>query len=250
MQPTGIDTHQKQATELVVRAAELRITNQAEYETAAVIGRQLRDLKALIIEYWDGTKDNPGPVKKAYDAWKSLTTRRAEMVDPIDKQLARVSNLIGDYDREIERQRLANQREVEEEARRQRDAEIAAELAAAKAEGAKKAELKAMEQAARAVPVVAPVVAAPTRPDGLSIPKPWKCREQNTPDAHFKLIIEAGRLLSSKSPGDQAMGRTLASFLSFNESAANQVAKAWKNTVAVPGLEFYQDAQPRFGGRR
>lgn len=243
-----IEPIQQQATDLIVRARELRITNPAENEAAVGIGRQLREIKDAILNYWNGTPDKPGPVAKAYDAWKSLTAKRAEMVDPLQIAIDRVARAIVDYEAEQRRIAAEAQRKAEEDARLAREAEIAAELAAAKAEGAKKAELRAMEQSARAVPVAVPVVSAPAKPAGLSVPRTWKCKE--APGQHFAFIQEVGRLLGSKLQAEQRLGRTLAQMLVLDESQANRFAKATNGTISIPGLEFYQDAQVRFGARR
>lgn len=248
MSTATIETHQQQATDLVVQAKELRITNAQDYETAVGIGRQLRDIKNAIIEYWDGTDESPGPIKRAYAAWKSLTVKRAEMVDPIEKAIQSVSGSIGTYDREQERKRQEAQRLLEEQARQEREAQIKAELEAAKAAGASAAERKEMKKAAESVPVVAPTVSAPEKPKGVSVPKTWKARLiRHNPQAHFDLIEHVGKLLSSKNATERSQGKMLAGMIPFSEPAATAISKPWKGTVSVPGVEFYEDSSVRFG---
>jgi len=240
-----IETQQSQALDLVEQASNLRIVNHEDYQSAVGVGRSLREIKERILQYWNGTDSEPGPIPKAYAAWKALTGKRAEMVDPIDQALSKLSLAITTYDNEQLRKQKEAQRKAEEEARLAREQEIAAELAAIKAAGAKKAELKAAEEAARAVPVVAQPVAVEVRPEGLSIQRPWKCRERA--GGHLLFIQHIGKLLTSKVAAEQSLGKALASCLTFNESQGNSLARGWKDTVIVPGLEFYQDAQTRYG---
>lgn len=231
MQPTSPSEHEEKALTLVERATGLTIRSQQDYEAAANVGRELRALYRDIELYWDGTDERPGPVAQAHRAWKTVCGKRKEMLDPIAAATAKLSNAISAYDQEQEERRKEAQRLLDEAARIQREKEIADALAAAKADGATKRELKQIEKQELAAPVSTPVVAAAPKPAGLSVPKPWDARLTN-----LMLLVKA-----------IAAGKAPITLVHFDESMARRYAQSTKGTVEVPGVEFYQKAQVRYG---
>jgi len=125
----------------------LSVTTRPEYEcllkqeNAAVI------LKRQIESYWDGTKEKPGPVKKAYDTWKDLTTKRGEMLKPLEAFLKAVNRIGGSYLAEEQRKAQEQAVALAREAARIREAQ---EAEARKAADALKARQEAELAAQRA----------------------------------------------------------------------------------------------------
>ncbi len=190
-------------------AANLTVTNQAEYDAAYETLKGVKSWKNRIVDFFSDSK------QKAYSAWKSVVASEQSMTQRLDAVERKAKEAITKYTVEQERIRLLEERrlqaEADERARKEREKlaqEIerqraveeeqrkkaeAARLAAEQADAAERkrllAEAEAAERKANAAnvkaeakteqadAVVAPVVTvAPTvqAAKGASIRKMWK----------------------------------------------------------------------------
>lgn len=177
----------------------------------------LKDLQAKTCEFFDGTKDKPGPQKLAYAAWKALTDKRAELLQPIQAEITRLTTAMDTWQQ-------AEDRRLQEEADRQARA-LAEQQQAVALEAAAALERQGLQDEAAAVvaeAIVAPapvLVAAPAAPKvaGLTRRQPiWRAR-----------IVDASKL-----PRE---------YLMPNDAAIQAMAKTTKGSVAIPGVEMYED---------
>jgi len=113
---------------------------------------------------------------------------------------------------------------AENEAERKRLEKEAAKLARRAAAAKAKAETKREDAAAVVAPVVE--IAPVAKTEGVSIRKTWKAR-----------LVDKAALIQAA-----ATDRMAASFLEFDQSAANKIAASTKGTVPYPGIEFYTES--------
>lgn len=105
-------------------------------------------IKKQVEAYWDGTKDNPGPIPKAYSLWKDLTTKRGAMLKPLEAFLATCGRVGGAFlalEQKREQEMLDALRREAEAIRARQEAELAKQAAELKAK--QEAERKAQELA-------------------------------------------------------------------------------------------------------
>lgn len=150
------------------------------------------------------------------------------------------------FQREAERQRQIEQARLQELARKQAEDEQRARQeenalnAAIEAEASGNQELAEQIISAPIDPTpawVPPVILQSNVPkiDGLSSRTAWKARIKGDPgtadyDANFLLLVKA-----------VAAGTAPMSLLKLNDTALNQMAKAMKTQLNIPGTEAYQD---------
>jgi len=82
-----------------------------------------------VTEYWDGTDENPGPIKKAHDLHKVLTLKRAEMLNPLKAFRQAVGRITGGWlalEQRREQDRLDKLRREAEAIRAKQEAELKA----------------------------------------------------------------------------------------------------------------------------
>lgn len=149
--------------------AEIIVDDPASMEIASEMVIGLDNLKKKVVDYWADTK------KRAYDAWKGITAKEKEMLDPIESARDNLKKKINGYlteqkrKEDEERRRLEAERRAAEEAERARIAEeqrkAEEERARLEAEGkAEEAAEKAAEAEALAVQADA-VYIAPEVPE-------------------------------------------------------------------------------------
>lgn len=211
-----VEQQLEQSGKLAVQSAkELRIASQDDYETA---GKYLVGIKARtkqITDYWKGPKE------AANAAHKAVVEREKQMLAPLKEAEKIIKKSMLDYQAAVEKAR----REAEEAARKKQQEEAerlfneAVEMEAAgdqhgAAIGAAMAEMVSDMDAA-------PQVAAPSAA-GTSVKKVWKARVTKAEDvpAYFN-----GMEL-----------RTI------NMTVLNNMAKMFKGSIQVPGIEFYQES--------
>ena len=219
----------------------LRVTDAVSFTQMA---QAVKEAKT----YLKGVKDFMGPIKEsAHKTWK-LSVEREKML------LAPGEEIIDHGERELvawnlEQTRLAKEAAEQQDKERQRleaeaqrladvaqarlkaaseDAVLAA-AAAAEAMGDTQTAEKLMEQPILTPTVVrAPVflppvqVQAPPRVEGLGFTVTWKAELTSMMD-----LVKA-----------VAAGTAPISLLAFNDVTANQMARATKGTLAIPGVRF------------
>lgn len=148
---------EQKALSIVDQAKAVKVTDAETYTAAGSLWKSIGDMIAEVKATFDPICD------AAHKAHKAATEKRAKFLDPLTAAQKSVKRLMADYDAEQERIRQAEQRRLEEIARKaeedRRLAEAIAAEEAAKAAGATKEE--AAQEAAAIIeePVsVAPVV--------------------------------------------------------------------------------------------
>lgn len=101
------------------RAGELVVTDQESYAIAGQVIIDIDGMVKRINDYWSD------PIKKAFDAHRSLTAKRAEMLKPLETKRNAIKKLISDYATEQARRQREEQeklnREREEKERKERE---------------------------------------------------------------------------------------------------------------------------------
>lgn len=215
----------KEGLALVTRARLLTVRTFLDREDAAHLGRQI-----AAADKW--FEDFIKPMKqKAAEAHKTICTQENAVRQPFEQAKRYLSQQIGGFDAQVERERL------QEEARLQREAEIEAE-AEAKRLADEQAILDAIEleeagdiKGAAAVlsnPVprqvyVAPVIVPRQVPKtvGVSGSQIWKFRITNASLIPREYLV----------PDEKVLG---------------QIARALKSKTNIPGIEAYCEDGARF----
>ncbi len=228
-----------QAAQIAARIPLIAITDQASLEAAAADRAEIKRRLLKIAEVMDPICD------AAYKTWKTAVAKRDGLKAPFveaDKAYARA---MGAYEQEQARRR----REAEENARRERERREREERERAAAEEArlkKEAEDRRLAEAAAAeargdretaqrlieAPIETPTVAprpvfVPTAPlpakptaDGVSFRDTWKAE-----------VTDLMALVRAVATGTQPI-----TLLSANTVALNQMARALKGAMSVPGV--------------
>jgi hypothetical protein len=231
------------------QARGIAITDQATFDRAQEMLLGIRDLRKEV-------ENTFGPIcKKAHDAWKEATGQRKRADDPLEQAEQLLRPKITGYIQQQERIRLEAERRAREEAARQaREAEEArqAEIRRQEAEAKRLAEERALADAVQAeaegaepeevsaildtpvdvqhfiapppppVQYVAPVVPQTyQRAEGVSKPRDNWSAEVTDLHALVKHVAEHPECLN---------------YLAANTVALNQMAKAQKQLMKIPGV--------------
>jgi len=173
------------------------------------------------------------PIKRAaHAAWKQVIAAEDKLLGPVAEAERILKTAIGDW--EAEQRRLENEARVkaEAEARRAAEEQRENELEQAEAEGATVEEITAM--------VNAPLIVEPPRIEpafqparGVSMAVNWKGEVTS-----LELLVKA-----------IAAGRANINLVAGNEVAINQLARATRGTLQVPGVRFFSQSTVRAGRR-
>lgn len=189
------------------------VKDQASYEAAAELVKEVKRVQKQVTEYWEPLRIN---AKAAYDA---VLARKKEMLTPLEKAEKALKKKMGDYTAEVERRRKA----AEEAIRRAAEAEIVKKLdeaadaeASGDADGAEyaMAEAEVME----GVAIGGNGKQSGPKADGISKSKAWKIT----------------RIDPSKVPVE-IMGVVIRP---VDEKAVMRIIKATKGTIGIPGIEY------------
>ena len=203
-------------------AKSMVVTNQDEFMTAGNYRKDLKLVQQNIKNYWAPKKE------QAFALHKSLVQAEKDMLIPLEQADKLVDQRMGDYRREIERQRIEAERERQ---RKEYEARKAAEDAQRLIdEASKKEELDeadaeilmiAQEDVTTKIEAFeASVVPEAAKMDGISVRRTWKARVINPA---LVPISVAGIVIRP-----------------IDESALNKLAVTSKGGFECPGVEFYQ----------
>jgi hypothetical protein len=223
MTPTQ-DLLETQSLTLAEQAKALVISDQRSYELAAERLRGVAELRRQIIAHHQ-------PIKQAARAaWERAIEAERWLLDPITTAENLYKTRIAAYEAEQRRIEAEKLRQAENEARLKAEAERERELEQAENEGADAEEIAAM--------INEPLIVMPPRveptfqpPKGVSTATTWKGECTSLSD--LTRAVAAGQ-----APPNLVMP---------NETAINALARAVRNTLAIPGLKFYSVANVRAG---
>ena len=212
-----IETIKVQVSDVIAQSRALVVKDHASSEKAGLI---LSAIKAMR----KGVATLCGPaVAAAHAAHKAAIKVQDSLDNPLEAEEKSTKEKLKTYNQKQESLRLAEQRRLQEieneKARRKAEDEAALMEAVGDIETA---------EAIIAAPVMAKVVelAPVTAPENVSFVSNWKWRKT----AAFDI---------SKVPPE---------YLMLNETMINQLAKAMKDQMRIPGLEAYDAGSVRVGG--
>lgn len=170
--------------------------------------------------------------KAAHDAHKAITTKEAAELKPIALARQKLSGLIYDYERDLERLRREREREEAERLQREREAAALAEAETLEAQGAPEMAEQVIEQA---IAAPAPVVIAASQSlevVGVSTRENWQfAYVGGSPGQKWKDLSDDQR--------KRVLQLLPREFLVPDESAIGRVTKAMKSSTRIPGVTVY-----------
>lgn len=210
-----------EVSDIEMRALSMVVTNDAEYEQAAVFGSALKSKAADVIAFFKPMKES------AHKAHKAICDREKEMTTPLSKAEKTLKKTMGDYAMEKERKR----REQEEAMRRAAEAEsrrMLEEAAQLESEGKKDdadAVLEDAEMMEEASQYGSIAVATP-KAKGVSSRKDWKIVGIDT--KQVPLSFNGMELRP------------------VDEAAVMRLIRASKGQIQIPGITFREDMNVSF----
>jgi hypothetical protein len=217
---------EQRATALASRAKELKVNNQNTYDRAV---EHLLTIAALRREI----EQHHAPLKKStYAAWQQAIAAEKKLLEPVVEAERLYKTAIAGYEAEQRRIEAEARAKAEAEALRQAEDARERELEEAESQGADAAEIEAMITAPLVVtrPKVEPVF---QQAKGVSVASNWKGE-----------VVSLGALVKAVAAGQASLNLLMA-----NESAINQLARATRGTLQVPGIRFFSQATVRAGKR-
>jgi hypothetical protein len=210
----------------VSQAQAVKVGDQPSYDLAAERLLAVADLRREIVAHH-------APMKKAaHEAWQQVIAAEKRLLEPVAEAERIYKAGIAAY--ETEQRRLAAEAaaRAEAEARRLAEEERERELEQAEAQGADVEEITAM--------IDAPLIVAPPRIEptfqparGVTLAANW-LGEVTSLETLVKAI---------------AAGKANASLVIPNQAAINQLARATRGTLQVPGVRFFNQSTVRAGRR-
>lgn len=202
------------------RAEAIVVMDQESYSAAAELLTDIVTLERQIV-------DHHAPVKAAaWNAHKAAVAAEKKLLEPLNQAKAIIKVRLVAWTQEQERIRLEAQRKAEEEARRLEEDERLRLAAEAEDAGAPEETVsEILESPAVVVPV--PVV-QPTfqRVAGVSTQQRWKAQ-----------VVDIKALCRAV-----ADGKASPELVQANMVALNNMARAMKNTLAIPGVRAVTEA--------
>jgi hypothetical protein len=208
------------------RARALLVVDQQSYEIASELLLGIKDLRKQAEEH------HRPMIDAAHKSWKATLDGLKKVDSPLAEAEGVIKPKIAGYLAEQERIRLEAERQAREEAERIAAEALESSIEAAEAEGATAEEVQAIIQQ----PTVAPAVrVAPTvqRVSGVSMAKSYRAE-----------VFDIRKL--AKAVADGVVAATL---IEGNQTALNQMARATKGSITIPGVRIIEEAGIRAGRR-
>lgn len=204
-------------------AQALVITDQQTFDLAAERLVALRALEKEIVEHHAEMRE------RTLRAWQAVIAAEKKLAGPVLEAISIYRERIVVYEAAQRRIEAEARRQAEIEALRKAEVERERELEAAEAQGADAREIASI--AAAPLPMVVPEAPPATfrQAPGVSTASNWKGEVTSM----FALIQAA------------AAGQVSMAVLMPNQTAINQLAKASRGTLTVPGIRFYDDRTVR-----
>lgn len=226
-------------------------------EEYAVICKQ-KDMAAKMMEqvteYWDGTKDKPGPIKKAYDTWKDLTGKRGAMLKPLEAFVSVCGKVGGKFladEQQREQARLDQIRRQAEEIRARQEAELRAK--AEKLRKEQEAEAARQREALRNSPAElarqAEILKAQQAEAQAQLKRDAESRMVDTDSIPLTAAkVEAGEGQTTVQTWkfevvDEAI--IPREYLMLNEAAVKKIVTALKDKTNIPGIRVHMETSVR-----
>jgi hypothetical protein len=220
------DQFEQKTGTLVQQAKALKIVDQASYDLAADRLLGVAALRREIVEHHAPMK------QKTHAAWQEVLAAEKKLLRPVEDAEALYRVAIAAYDIDQRRLEREARERAEAEARRVAEEQREHEVEQAEAQGADAEEVAAICNAPLMVepPRIEPTF-QPAR--GVSVAATWKGEVTS-----LELLVKA-----------IAAGRANISLVQANEVAINQLARATRGTLQVPGIRFFSQSNVRAGRR-
>jgi hypothetical protein len=215
------------------QTAALTITSADHY--AAEAGR-LKGIKAFqkkVAEFFDPLK------RKASESHKALCDAERKALQPVAEDETAIKRALLAYDQEQERIRRIEEARLREVARQDEERRRLDEAAALEREAAATGDAELMEEAVALIsaPVEAPVVhleRSTPRVAGIVTREVWKGE-----------VVDVAKLVQAAAANPQWVNLLLP-----NNTAVQQLARALKGAMNVPGIRVYAESQIAAGNGR
>lgn len=206
----------RQVSLIEQKAESVIVASDDGFAYAGELTKQVKQMQEKVTNYWEPMR------KSTYDAYKSVTDHKKEMLDPLAAAEKILKKKMGAYTLQKERER----REREEELRRQAEAEMDRKLeeaAKAESEGDMLGAEMAMTEAEVMEHVATTAVIKPEAPavKGVSTQKTWKITKVDpvTVPTHVQGV----------------------EIRPVDEKAVLRLIKATKGAIQIPGITFEED---------
>ena len=202
-----------QALQLQQRLQIIAIVDQPTYDAAVSARTEATTWLKSARSFFKGLKD------PAYAAWKNICSNENTVCDPVETTIQQINRELVRYDQEQERIRREEQARIDREARARAEAERLAQVEEMQAAGADEEAIDAALE--EPVQITHVAVAAPTYEKSKSV-----VMRDNWSGECFDLFALVKAV---------AKDRSKIGLLQVNQQALNQMAKALKGTMAIPG---------------
>jgi hypothetical protein len=210
------------ALTLADQAKALKIVDQQSYETAAERLLAVAELRREITEHHEAIK------RKAHEAWQAVIAAEKKLLDPVADAERIYKAGIASYEAEQGRIEAEARAKAEAEARRLAEEHRERELEQAESEGADTEEIEAMINAP--LPAIAPKVESTFQAArGITTAANWKGQ-----------VTSLESLVTAIAAGKANLNLVMA-----NKPAINQLARATRGTLEVPGVRFFNESVVR-----
>lgn len=202
------------------KALALRVISDETYIEAANLLKVNKSLRQRIADtFADG-------IKKANDLHKSLLSQRKKLEDPLDRGDSHLRQQMRAYDIQKEQARRQKEIELREAERKRQEEERLREAIEVEQSGGDKEEV---EEVLSAPVVVAPLIIQKETPkvEGISYRSSWKATVTDLP-----------ALIKAASENSQYQNLLLP-----NSVAINQLARALKGTMSIPGITVTEEKE-------
>ena len=265
-----VEDVQAEVAPVVQRAGQIVVTNPDQYTDAAGFLKAVKAAQKTVTGFF-------GPMKaKAHEAWKTITAKEGETLQPLKAAEDAVKAKMLTYDREQERIRQAEQRRLQaiEDEKNRKERERAAALAKAqrdKEEAARRAEEEARQRAATAKSAEARAAAEKEAEKARKAAEAAAIKAEAREDAAQAVgpaaVIEVAsarpvvkgqsirktfkaRIVDPKAAVMAVMGwPDWQAYVRIQESEFNRFAQRTKGGVKLDGVEFVEDSTLASAGK-
>ena len=206
----------RQVSLIEQKAESVVVDSDDGFAYAGELTKQVKQMQAKVTDYWEPMRET------TYEAYKSVTDHKKEMLDPLASAEKILKKKMGAYTLQKEKER----REREEELRRQAEAEMNRKLeeaAKAESEGDALGAEMAMTEAEVMENVATTAVIKPEAPTmkGVSTTKTWKITkvDPTTVPTHVQGV----------------------EIRPVDEKAVLRLIKATKGAIKIPGITYEED---------
>lgn len=199
---------------MLERAKSMVIRDELSYEAAVELVKAIKDLRA------EAEAHHRPVIQAALEAHRRALEAFRRIDDPLKAAETELKRRIAAWTAEQERLRIEAERRAREEAERMAAEALEAQLEAMEAAGASVEELEAAIRSAEAMPVIAPRVVAPPKPQGVAARKTYR--------AHVASLIDLIRWVAAN-PSHENL-------LQPNQPALNALARAQGASLSIPGV--------------